>query len=107
MSNPALDRIYAEITANEIVLYLRGSPAFPLCSGSAFIVQVLEHLALRYRAIDVLADSGINTALRHFADWPTLPQLYLGGEFVGGADIVQELYASGELHELLRGRGLL
>ncbi len=106
-SNPALARIHAEVTANNLVLYLRGAPAFPLCGGSAAIVQILEHMSLRYRAVDVVADPGINAALRQYADWPTVPQLYIRGEFIGGADIVGELYGSGELHDLLRGHALL
>ena len=102
MSKPAADRIRAEVLASPVVLYLRGSTAFPLCGHSSAIVQILDHLNVRYRAIDVNADSTTRQGIRLYSDWPSVPQLYIKGQFVGDADIVQELYASGELQELLR-----
>ncbi len=106
MSNP-VDRIRVEVTSTPVVLYLRGSAAYPLCGFSSAIVQILDHLRVRYRGIDVNSDPSTRTGIRQFADWPAIPQLYVNGQFIGGADIVQEMYASGELQELLGGAGLL
>ena len=107
MTSPAIDRIHAEIAANDVVVYMRGAPAYPLCGGSAVIVQILEHLNIKYRAVDVTTDSGLNTSLRIFADWPCLPQLYVKAEFIGGPEIVEEMYRTGEFQELMASYALL
>lgn len=101
MSDPAFKRIYQEINENDVVLYMKGSAIFPQDGFSAAIVQVLESLGLRYREIDVLLDPGLHTALKEFANWPMVPQLYIKGDFIGGCDVVRELYQSGELQKLL------
>jgi monothiol glutaredoxin len=107
MSKAAADRVRAEVLATPVVLYMRGSSAFPLCGFSSAIVQILDHLNVRYRAIDVNADSTTRQGIRIFSDWPAVPQLYIRAHFVGGADIVQDLYATGQLQELLASAGVL
>ena len=107
MSNEVFDRIRQDITQNEIVLYMKGSAVFPQCGFSAAVVQVLDNLQLKYRDIDVLSDPSLRQGIKDFTNWPTIPQLYVKGEFVGGCDIVREMYATGELQDLLREKGLL
>ena len=106
-TNEVFDRIRQEIGGNDIVLYMKGSAAFPQCGYSAAVVQVLRNLNVPFRDIDVLSDPGIRQGVKDFANWPTIPQLYIKGEFIGGCDIVRDMYASGELQELLVKHGLL
>jgi monothiol glutaredoxin len=101
------DRIRHDITQNDVVLYMKGSAVFPQCGFSAAVVQLLDNLGVRYKDIDVLSDPGLRQAIKDFTNWPTIPQLYIKGEFVGGADIVREMYACGELQELLQKKGLV
>jgi monothiol glutaredoxin len=107
MENEVFDRIRQDIIENDIVLYMKGSAAFPQCGFSAAVVQVLESLDVKFMDIDVLSDSSLRQGLKDFANWPSTPQLYVKGEFIGGCDIVREMYAAGELQKLLAEKGLL
>ncbi len=100
------DRIKQDIADNEIVLFMKGTPVFPQCGFSAVVVQVLSHLGVKFKGIDVLSDPSIRQGIKEFSDWPTIPQLYVKGEFVGGCDIVREMYQSGELQQLLADKGI-
>lgn len=96
------ERIYKEISRYPVVLYMRGSAAYPLCSASATIVQILSSLGVGFKDVNVQEDGELRKALLHYADWPTIPQLYIKTEFVGGADIVREMFETGELEDLLQ-----
>jgi monothiol glutaredoxin len=100
------DRIQQDITENDVVLYMKGSPVFPQCGFSAAVVQVLTHLGVKFKGVDILADPGIRQGIKEFSNWPTLPQLYIKGEFIGGCDIVREMYESGELATMLAEKGV-
>ncbi len=100
------DRIRQDITDNAVVLFMKGTPVFPQCGFSAVVVQVLSHLGVKFKGIDVLADPSIRQGIKEFSDWPTIPQLYVKGEFVGGCDIVREMYQSGELQQLFAESGI-
>lgn len=105
--NPIFDRIRSDISQNDIVLYMKGSAVFPQCGFSAAVVQVLDNLHLRYKDIDVLSEPDLRQGIKDFTNWPTIPQLYIKGEFIGGCDIVREMYANGELQQLLQDKGLI
>jgi monothiol glutaredoxin len=107
MEEEVLDKIRKDIAENDVVLYMKGSSDFPQCGYCAAVVQVLENLELAYLSLDVLSDPVLRQAIKKFSNWPTIPQLYVKGEFIGGCDIVRELYASGELQALLHKKGLL
>jgi monothiol glutaredoxin len=96
--------IESEIASNQVVLFMKGSKASPRCGFSARISSILEELGVSYKDIDVLADPALRDEIKAFSQWPTIPQLYVGGRFIGGCDIVSDLYASGELHQLLGAR---
>jgi monothiol glutaredoxin len=100
------DRIKRDVTDNDVVLYMKGSPVFPQCGFSAAVVQVLTHLGVKFKGIDVLSDPSLRQGIKEFSSWPTIPQLYVKGEFVGGCDIIREMYETGELSELLSTRGV-
>jgi len=104
--NPVFDRIRDDIGSNDVVLYMKGTPVFPQCGFSAAVVQVLSHLGVKFKGIDVLADPGLRQGIKDFASWPTVPQLYVKGEFVGGCDIVREMFQTGELQDLLKSKGV-
>jgi monothiol glutaredoxin len=107
MSDPVVfDRIRQDIKDNDVVLYMKGTPVFPQCGFSAATVQVLSHLGVKFKGINVLTDPEIREGIKAFASWPTIPQLYVKGEFVGGCDIVREMYESGELQGLLKDKGV-
>ena len=99
--NPVFDQIRHDLTHNEVVLYMKGTPPFPQCGFSAAVVQVLNHLGVKYKAVDVLTDPALRDGIKQFSNWPTIPQLYVKSQFIGGCDIVREMYESGELHETL------
>src|SRR5690349_10467706 len=99
MSNPVFDRIRDDITSNDVVLYMKGTPIFPQCGFSAAVVQVLTHVGVKFKGIDILTDPSLRQGIKEFANWPTIPQLYVKGEFVGGCDIVREMFQTGELQE--------
>ena len=101
------ERIRHDISSNDIVLYMKGTAVFPQCGFSAAVVQVLESLGLAFKDIDVLADPALRQGIKEFTNWPTLPQLYIKGEFIGGCDIVREMNANGELQAVLQKEGLL
>ena len=106
MDSPIFDRIRQDLKDNEVVLYMKGSPVFPQCGFSAAVVQVLSHLNVKFHGIDVLQDPGLRQGVKEFSSWPTIPQLYVKGELVGGCDIVREMYETGELAELLQTKGI-
>jgi monothiol glutaredoxin len=105
-NNPVIQRIQQDISDNDVVLYMKGTPVFPQCGFSAAVVQVLSDLGVKFKGIDVLIDPSLRQGIKEFSSWPTIPQLYVKGEFVGGCDIVREMYGSGELRELLQTRGV-
>ena len=100
------DRIRQQVTDNTVVLFMKGTPVFPQCGFSNLVVQVLSHLGVKFKGIDVLSDPALRQGIKAFSDWPTVPQLYVKGEFVGGCDIVREMFETGELAELLATRGV-
>ena len=106
MSNPVFDRITQDITENDVVLYMKGTPMFPQCGFSAAVVQVLSGSGVKFKGIDVLADPGLRDGIKAFTNWPTIPQLYVKGEFIGGCDIVREMAANGELAKLFQDKGV-
>ncbi|MEW5727971.1 MAG: Grx4 family monothiol glutaredoxin [Pseudomonadota bacterium] len=106
MSNPVFERIQQDITENSVVLYMKGTPMFPQCGFSAAVVQVLSDLGVKFKGIDVLVDPSLREGIKQFTNWPTIPQLYVKGEFVGGCDIVREMAANGELQALLKDKGV-
>lgn len=107
MQNVVFERIQSDIDNNDIVLYMKGSAEFPQCGFSALVVQVLSHLGVPFKDVNVLEDNEVWQGIKDFTDWPTIPQLYVKGEFVGGCDIVREMYESGELQDLLKSKELL
>jgi len=106
MANPVFDRIKQDVGENDVVLYMKGTPVFPQCGFSAAVVQVLSQLGVKFKGIDVLTDPSLRQGIKDFSQWPTIPQLYVKGEFVGGCDIVREMYDSGELRDLLHSKGI-
>ncbi len=97
-------RIKEQVTSNPVVLYMKGTPQMPQCGFSAMAVQALQACGVtQFASVNVLADPEIRQGIKDYANWPTIPQLYVNGEFVGGADIVREMYQSGELQKLLEG----
>jgi len=106
MDNTVHERIRQEVADHPVVLYMKGSPVFPQCGFSAAVVQILSHLGVKFKGVDVLADPGIRQGIKEFSNWPTIPQLYVKGEFIGGCDIVREMFESGELQALLKSNGI-
>ncbi|MSO91803.1 MAG: Grx4 family monothiol glutaredoxin [Rhodospirillales bacterium] len=104
--NPVFSKIQQEIDDNSVVLFMKGTPMFPQCGFSAAVTQVLTTLGVKFKGIDVLEDPSLRDGVKQFANWPTIPQLYVKGEFVGGCDIVREMHASGELKKLLDEKGV-
>lgn len=100
------DRIKQDITDNQVVLFMKGTPVFPQCGFSAAVVQILTTIGVKFKGIDVLADPEIRNGIKEFSNWPTIPQLYVKGEFVGGCDIVREMYENGELQDYLKQHGV-
>lgn len=106
MDQTVAERIKRDIADNDVVLYMKGTPVFPQCGFSAAVVQVLSHLGVKFKGIDILVDPALRQGIKEFTNWPTIPQLYVKGEFVGGCDIVREMYETGELQDLLRDKGV-
>ena len=98
--------IETEINDNDVVLFMKGTPVFPQCGFSAATVGVLNHLGVKFNSVNVLHDQNIRDGIKEFTNWPTIPQLYVKGEFVGGCDIIREMYEAGELSELLSSKGI-
>ena len=106
MSNPTFDRIQSEITENPVVLYMKGTPVFPQCGFSARVVQILSHVGVPFKGVNVLEDMELREGIKSFTNWPTIPQLYVKGEFVGGCDIIREMFQAGELQEFFTEKGV-
>tara|TARA_B100000579_G_C22718568_1_gene798231 strand:- start:724 stop:1044 length:321 start_codon:yes stop_codon:yes gene_type:complete len=93
-------RIEKEISSSDVVLFMKGTPVFPQCGFSSMVSQVLNHIGVEFKGVDVLAEPTLRDGIKAYSDWPTIPQLYVNGEFIGGCDIVKEMYENGELQEL-------
>ena len=106
MADTVFDRIQSDIDANPVFLYMKGTPMFPQCGFSARVVQILSHLGVPFSSANVLEEQELREGVKEFSQWPTIPQLYVKGEFVGGCDIVTEMFQSGELETLLAEKGV-
>jgi monothiol glutaredoxin len=106
MSTPTFERIQTDIGANPVMLYMKGTAMFPQCGFSARVVQILTHLGVPFQTADVLEDPELRDGVKHYSNWPTIPQLYVKGEFIGGCDIITEMFQSGELETLLAEKGI-
>ena len=106
MDSTVQDRIRQQITDTPVVLFMKGSPVFPQCGFSAAVVQILSHLGVKFKGIDVLADGSVRQGIKEFSSWPTIPQLYVNGEFIGGCDIVREMFETGELQQVFEEKGV-
>ena len=106
MDTSILTRIQSDVQNNPVMLYMKGTPVFPQCGFSAAVVGVLNNLGVDYHSENVLEDPGIRQGIKEYANWPTIPQLYVKGEFVGGCDIVREMYETGELTQVLSEAGV-
>ena len=95
-----------EVKTNDVVLFMKGTPQFPQCGFSGQVVQILDYLGLDYKGVNVLADQEIREGIKQYSNWPTIPQLYVKGEFVGGCDIVREMFQAGELQQLFADKGI-
>jgi monothiol glutaredoxin len=100
------ERIKSEINSQDVVLFMKGTPVMPQCGFSAAVVGVLSHIGVKFRGVNVLEDEQIREGIKAYSDWPTIPQLYVKGEFMGGCDIVREMYETGELLEMLNTHGI-
>ena len=105
-SNPVHDFIAKTVSENPVVLFMKGDPDQPRCGFSSAVVQILDHLGVEYGAIDVLKSEPLREGIKTFSDWPTIPQLYVKGEFVGGCDIIREMFQAGELQTFLKDKGI-
>ena len=106
MADTVFDRIQTEIDGNPVFLYMKGTPMFPQCGFSARVVQILSHLGVPFQSANVLEEQELREGIKEFSQWPTIPQLYVKGEFVGGCDIISEMFQSGELETLLKEQGV-
>ena len=104
--NPVFDRIKTEVDDSPVVLFMKGTPVFPQCGFSATCVQVLSNLGIPFKGINVLEDPEVRDGIKAYSSWPTIPQLYVKGEFVGGSDIVREMYENGELQDMLKEKNV-
>ena len=100
------ERIQTEVDSNDVLLFMKGTPVFPQCGFSSAVVQVLSHLQVKFNSVNVLEDMDIREGIKHYSDWPTIPQLYVKGEFVGGCDIIREMFETGELSSFLEEKGV-
>src|ERR1700731_2193442 len=105
-NNTVVERIKRDIADHPVVLFMKGTPVFPQCGFSAAVVQILTHMGVKFKGIDVLSDPEIRQGIKEFSSWPTIPQLYVKGEFVGGCDIVREMFEAGELSDFLKNKGV-
>ena len=106
MSNPVFERIQSDVQQNPVMLYIKGNAMFPQCGFSARVVQILTHFGVPFQTANVLEDPALRDGIKEFSSWPTVPQLYVKGEFVGGCDIVTEMAQSGELETMLTEKGI-
>ena len=100
------DFIKGEVTKNDVVLFMKGTPQFPQCGFSGQVVQILDHLGVPYKGLNVLESADLRDGIKAYSNWPTIPQLYVKGEFVGGCDIVREMFQAGELQQTLKDKGV-
>jgi len=103
---PAFDLIQNELDENDVVLFMKGSPMFPQCGFSAAVAHVLTTLQVKFKGVDVLQNADIREGIKQFSNWPTIPQLYVKGEFIGGCDIVREMAENGELEQVFDNKGI-
>ncbi|MFN3213839.1 MAG: Grx4 family monothiol glutaredoxin [Henriciella sp.] len=94
------------VKGNDVLLFMKGTPTFPQCGFSSVVVQVLDYLGVEYQAVNVLEDQGVREGIKTYSDWPTIPQLYVKGEFVGGCDIIKEMFEAGELKDYMAEKGI-
>lgn len=106
MTASAKDRIDSLVSGNDVVLFMKGSPLFPQCGFSSRAIAILDHLGVGFESVDVLQDMEIRQGIKEYSDWPTIPQLYVKGEFVGGSDIMMEMYEAGELAQLMTDKAV-
>jgi monothiol glutaredoxin len=106
MSGTVAERIASDINSNDVVLFMKGTPVFPQCGFSAAVVQILTDLGVKFKSFDVLKDPELRQGIKEFSNWPTVPQLYVKGEFVGGCDIIREMHANNELEDTLKKQGV-
>lgn len=106
MSEQVQTRLAGIVQAHDVVLFMKGTPLFPQCGFSSRAIAILDHLGVEYESVDVLQDQEVRQGIKQFSDWPTIPQLYVKGEFVGGSDIMMEMYEAGELQQLFADSGL-
>ena len=104
--NAVVTQIKKEIEDNPVVLFMKGTPVFPQCGFSAAVVQALTEIGVKFKGIDVLTDPSLRQGIKEYSKWPTIPQLYVKGEFVGGCDIVREMFQAGELQQTLKQKGV-
>ncbi|OFW87149.1 MAG: monothiol glutaredoxin, Grx4 family, partial [Alphaproteobacteria bacterium RIFCSPHIGHO2_02_FULL_46_13] len=104
--NPVFAQIRSDLAENDVVLYMKGTSVFPQCGFSAVVVNVLSNLGVTFKSINILEDEEMRQGIKEYANWPTIPQLYVKGEFVGGCDIVKEMFSSGELQDLFKEKGI-
>jgi monothiol glutaredoxin len=95
-----------ELKGNDVVVFMKGTPQFPMCGFSGQVVQILDHLGVAYKGLNVLDSEDLRQAIKSYSNWPTIPQLYVKGEFVGGCDIIREMFQAGELQDLLKDKGV-
>jgi len=105
MNEQVQSRIAGIVKSQDVVLFMKGTPLFPQCGFSSRAISILDHLGVEYGTVDVLQDQEVRQGIKEFSDWPTIPQLYVKGEFVGGSDIMMEMYEAGELEQLLVDSG--
>jgi monothiol glutaredoxin len=98
--------IDAEVKANDVLLFMKGTPQFPMCGFSGQVVQILNYLGVPYKGVNVLDDAAIRDGIKTYSNWPTIPQLYVKGEFIGGCDITREMFQSGELAQMMAEKGI-
>ena len=106
MDENTRQRIQTEVDTNDVLLFMKGTPVFPQCGFSAAVIQVLSHLQVKFNSVNVLEDMDIREGIKHYSDWPTIRQLYVKGEFVGGCDIIREMFETGELSAFLAEKGI-
>lgn len=106
MSDDVHTSIDNAVKGNDVLLFMKGTPTFPQCGFSSVVVQVLDYLGVEYQAVNVLEDQGVREGIKTFSNWPTIPQLYVKGEFVGGCDIIKEMFEAGELKEYMSEKGI-
>ena len=106
MTDTAKSQIQNTVTSNDVVLYMKGTPVFPQCGFSSTVVQVLDYLGVTYESVNVLEDPKIRQGIKDYNNWPTIPQVFVKGEFIGGCDIVREMFENGELRTMLDDKGI-